>query len=88
MNEFEPIIIMLRMAMEKETIRHNTYITGMVRDAIIVRHHPEKIRSISHVTYKYSVVLGRSNEMSIENMSPSMLTSNDIRQLLDFFISL
>ena len=85
MNEFDPIRMMLRMAEEQDAIRHNVFITEMVRDAMIVRHNPDRIRSISRVTYRYSVVLGRSDMQSIERMNPASLTVDDIRQLLEFF---
>ena len=85
MNEFDPIRMMLRMAEEQDAIRQNVYISEMVRDAMIVRHHPDRIRGISRVTYRYSVVLGRSDMQSIERMNPTGLTVDDLRQLLDFF---
>lgn len=88
MNKYEPIRMMLRMAVERESIRQNEYITTMVRDAIVVRKSPDQIRSISRVTYSYSVVLGRSSEHVIEGMTPGRLSKEDIQKLLAFFDSL
>ena len=85
MNEYDPIRMMLRMAVEREAIRQNEYISSMVRDAIVVRHHPDQIRTISRVTYRYSVVLGRSGESFVEMMNPGRLTKDDIQKLLAFF---
>lgn len=88
MNKYEPIRMMLRMAVERESIRRNEYITTMVRDAIVVQKSPEQIRSISRVTYSYSVALGRSSEHVIKGMTPESLSKEDIQKLLAFFESL
>lgn len=76
------------MAMERETIRRNEYITTMVRDAIVVRHHPDQVRNISRVTYRYSIVLGQHGEQLVDEMTPERLSREDVQKLLAFFDSL
>lgn len=76
------------MAMEREAIRRNEYITTMVRDAIVVRHHPEQARSLSRITYRYSIVLGQHGEQLVDEMTPEQLSKADVQKLLAFFDSL
>ena len=73
------------MAIDREAIRQNEYITTMVKDAIVVRNHPDQIRTISRVTYSYSIVLGRSGSQLVEGMTPGNLSREDIVKLLEFF---
>lgn len=87
-NEIEPLISLLQIAQERKVVERNSYICTVVRDAQIIRHHPEKTRVIERATYRYSVTLGRSSAVFLDEMDATALTEKDIVELLNFFRSL
>lgn len=84
-DEYEPMRVVLRIAVERKQIDREGLIKTVVRDAQIVRLHPDRARTIERSTYRYSVALGRSRETFLDRMSPERLSEQDVRQLLDFF---
>ena len=84
-NEYESLITLLRLAHEKKAVVQGGYICSVVRDAQIIRHHPDQTRVIERATYRYSVTLGRSSAGFLDGMNASALTERDIVELLDFF---
>lgn len=84
-NEFEPLQTLLRIAQERHKVDDDSYIHIVVRDAQIIRHHPERTRILERATYRYAVTLGRSNASFLDSMNASNLTEKDIICLLDFF---
>lgn len=84
-DEFEPLLTLLRIAQEKRGVEKDSYIRTIVRDAQIIRHHPDKTRVIERATYRYSVTLGRSSADFLDRMNALALTESDITELLDFF---
>lgn len=84
-DEYEPLRVVLRIAVEKKHIDREGLIKTVVRDALIVRLHPDRTRTIERSTYRYSVALGRSRETFLERISPDNISEENIRQLLDFF---
>ena len=87
-NELEPIMSLLQIAQERKTVEQDSYICSIVRDAQIIRHHPERTRVIERATYRYSVTLGRSSADFLDGMNYAALTERDIVRLLEFFRSL
>ncbi len=87
-NEYEPIMTLLRIAHEKKIVEQGSYICSVVRDAQIIRHHPDRTRVIERATYRYSVTLGRSSVGFLDSMNASALTDKDVVELLEFFRSL
>lgn len=87
-NELEPLMSLLQIAQEKKSVEQGSYICTIVRDAQIIRHHPERTRVIERATYRYSVTLGRSSADFLDGMNSAALTERDIVRLLEFFRSL
>lgn len=87
-DEFEPMRIQLRIAIEQKVPNGGHFIQTMVTDAQTVRKHPDRVRTIERSTYRYSVVLGRSRAPFLDKMRPDHLTEPDFRLLLGFFESL
>lgn len=86
-NELDPLMSLLQIAQERKTVEKGSYICTIVRDAQIIRHHPERTRVIERVTYRYSVTLGRSGAGFLDGMNAAALTEKDITDLLEFFRS-
>ena len=84
-NEYEPILTLLRIAQERRKVDNDSYICTVVRDAQVIRRHPDRTRTIERATYKYSVTLGRSNASFLDGMNATALTEMDIVKLMDFF---
>lgn len=84
-DEYEPLRVVLRIAVETKHVDREGIIRTVVRDAQIVRCHPDRIRTIERSTYRYSVALGRSREGFLDTMKPDQLSSKEILQLLEFF---
>lgn len=84
-NEYEPLMTLLRIAHEKRVVEKGSYICSIVRDAQIIRHHPERTRTIERATYRYSVTLGRSSASFLDGMNAFALTDKDITMLMEFF---
>ena len=85
MNEFDPLVTLLRIAHERRCVEKGSYICSVVRDAQIIRSHPESTRMIERATYRYSVTLGRSDAPFLNEMNALALTERDVLALLDFF---
>ena len=83
-DEFESVRTLIRIAQERHNYGDN-YVKTIVRDAKIVKFHPERIRTIQRVTYRFSVKLGRSDVGFLEQMVPEHLTETDFVTLLHFF---
>lgn len=84
-NELDPLMSLLQIAQERKVVENGSYICTIVRDAQIIRHHPEKTRVIERATYRYSVTLGRSSAPFLDGMNAAALTEKDITELLEFF---
>ena len=84
-DEYEPIRIQLRIAIEQKNSGGGHYIRTMVSDAQIVKQHPDRVRTIERATYRYSVALGRSGVPFLDRMRADCLTVQDFKVLLDFF---
>lgn len=84
-SDFSPMVTLLRIAQERKAIEKDSYICSVVRDAQIIRHHPDRTRTIERATYRYSVMLGRSNVAFLDGMNAQALTEVDIVRLIDFF---
>lgn len=87
-NELDPLMSLLQIAQERQSVEQGSYICTVVRDAQIIRHHPERTRVIERATYRYSVILGRSSADFLDGMNATALTKKDIVKLLEFFRSL
>ncbi len=87
-DEFEPMRIQLRIAIEHKVPNGGHFIQTMVTDAQTIRNHPERVRTIERSTYRYSVALGRSKASFLDKMRPDHLTELDFRLLLGFFESI
>jgi len=87
-NELDPLMSLLQIAQERQSVEQGSYICTVVRDAQIIRHHPERTREIERATYRYSVTLGRSSADFLDGMNATALTKKDIVKLLEFFRSL
>ena len=86
-DEFESVCTLIRIAKEQHNYGNN-YVKTIIRDAKIVKYHPDKIRTIARSTYRFSVKLGRSDVGFLEKMSPEHLTEKDFITLLSFFENL
>lgn len=84
-DKFLPMVTLLRIAQERKTIEKDSYICSVVRDAQIIRHHPDRTRTIERATYRYSVTLGRSDAAFLDGMNAQALTDVDIVSLIEFF---
>lgn len=84
-DEYEPLRVVLRIAVEEKHIDREGLIKTVVRDAQIVRREPNRVRTIERSTYRYSVALGRSRVPFLDGIKPDHISEQDIHNLLDFF---
>lgn len=86
-DNYEPIRIQLRIAIEHKVPNGGHFIQTMVSDAQLIRRFPDRVRTIERATYRYSIALGRSRATFLDSMRPNHLSESDFKLLLDFFES-
>lgn len=87
-NPYLPVMMMLRLAIERGDNYHNEHIRIIVQDAQQLYMKRMTIHQINRSVYSYTVAIERNNPTLVSSMNPSHLLREDYIKLLDFFETL
>lgn len=86
--EDDPIIGFLNVAVHDYATYRDKYVKVIVRDALILREHPERRFEVTTEVFRYSSLLSEEKQHILNRLNPDNLGLKDYRTLLDFFESL
>ena len=87
-HEYEEVISLLKVAIEHHSTYHDRYLKIIVRDAQLIKRHPERMQEISCEFKTYSIALSGSTNEQVAGMDPNSLSKDNLQTLLDIFGSL
>ena len=87
-NQYLPVMMMLRLAIQQGEAYHNEHISMIVHDAQQLYLKKTTIHQINRSVYSYTVAIERYNPTLVSRMNPSHLMREDYISLLKFFETL
>ena len=84
-SEYEPIRVLLRIALANRNANGNEFIKIMVRDAQGLARNTVTRYQIDHRLYVYSSELSRFDRIRLLEMDPEHLKNTDLHAMLKFF---
>ena len=87
-NQYLPVMMMLRLAIQQGEAYHNEHISMIVHDAQQLYLKNTTIHQINRSVYSYTVAIERYNPTLVSRMNPSHLMREDYISLLKFFETL
>lgn len=87
-NQYLPIAMSLRMALERNDFARTPYVRIMVHEAKLLQTHDITIRTLTRSVYTYTTAINRYKPELVQNMIPEQLGEEQYKMLLDFFESL
>ena len=87
-NQYLPIAMSLRMALERNDFARTPNVRIMVHEAKLLQTHDITVRTLTRSVYAYTTAINRYKPELVQNMIPEQLGEEQYKMLLDFFESL